>query len=180
MSSKVSCYLYSAPVLVLMYVVVSLAQGGVRPPIQPESTTYTCENITEIEFCLQVGYGTASFPNYRNQFTQQDANSELLNFYPLVQVVCSNVIVHFLCAVYAPFCDPEKPQFRVPPCRELCQHVRDGCESLVNSFDLTWPPHLECSNYPSKEESLSTFCPNDIYTIEIPPNIRTNPPPEGI
>ena len=148
-----------------------------RPPIIPPATEYTCENITEIDFCSEVGYTTASFPNYRNQFTQAAARSELQNFLGLAERVCSNAVVHFLCAVYAPFCDIEQPQFRVPPCRELCEHVRAGCESLVLQFDLTWPPHLECSLYPSSKENLISFCPTNISTVEIPSNIRTNPPP---
>ena len=162
-------------ILVLVCVLGGLAQ--VRPPIPPETTSYTCENITEIEFCSRVGYVTASFPNYRNQFTQMEANSELKNFLALAESVCSNAVVLFLCSVYAPFCDPEEPQFRVPPCRELCQHVRDGCEDLVNQFDLTWPPHLECDLYPSSMDNLITFCPDNISLVEIPPNFETNPPP---
>lgn len=161
--------------LVLCHVLGTAAQ--VRPPILPPQTSYTCENITEIEFCSKVGYTTASFPNYRNQFDQMTANSELQNFQGLAERVCSNAIVHFLCAVYAPFCDPKEPQFRVPPCRELCEHARAGCESLVRRFGLTWPPHLQCSLYPTQLENRVTFCPTNISLLEIPPNIKTNPPP---
>ena len=169
---------YGILVLVLCHELGTFAQNdGIRPPIPPQQTSYTCENITEIEFCSEVGYTTASFPNYRNQFTQMAANSELQNFQGLVERVCSNAIVHFLCAVYAPFCDPKQPQFRVPPCRELCEHVRAGCESLVQRFDLTWPPHLDCSLYPRKEDNRIAFCPTNISLLEIPPNIKTNPPP---
>ena len=162
---------FLSSILVLCHVLGTTAQ--VTPPIEPAQTSYTCENITEIEFCSEVGYTTASFPNYRNQFNQMTANSELLNFQGLAERVCSNAIVHFLCAVYAPFCDPKQPQFRVPPCRELCEHARAGCESLVQRFGLTWPPHLQCSLYPTKQENPIVFCPTYIPLLEIPPYFNT-------
>ena len=150
---------------------------SVRPPPTPETLEYTCENITQIEFCSEVGYSTASFPNYRDQFSQTSASSELENFRALAQSVCSNAVVHFLCSVYAPFCDPSKPDIRVPPCRELCEHVRLGCEPPVVQFGLSWPPHLECSQYPSRTDNDLVFCPDNIAELTIPLNIRTNAPP---
>ena len=172
--------------LVLCHGLGSFERDGTIPPTTPPQTSYnitegttppitppqTCENITEIEFCSEVGYTTASFPNYRNQFTQMAANSELQNFLVLVERVCSNAIVHFLCAVYAPFCDPKQPQFRVPPCRELCEHVRADCESLVQQVNLTWPPHLECNLYPWVSDNRISFCPRNISLVTIPPNIK--------
>ena len=173
MRLKLTCYCIF--VLILWHGSGTLAQG-VRPPITLRPISYTCEDITEIEFCSQLEYKTASFPNYRNQFTQMDADSELRNFLPLAESVCSNAVVHFLCAVYAPFCDPNQPQFRVPPCRELCEYVRTGCESLVIQFGLTWPPHLDCALYPLREVNPIAFCPENLTTVEIPSNIKTNPP----
>ena len=149
----------------------------VRPAITKPPVVYTCENITQIEFCSQVGYSTASFPNYRDQFTQTSASSELENFRALAKSVCSNAVVHFLCSVYAPFCDPLRPDIQVPPCRELCEHVRQGCEPPVIQFGLSWPPHLECNLYPVRNSSLITFCPSNISVLSIPSNIQTNPPP---
>ena len=148
-----------------------------RPPLTEEPMIYACENITQIEFCSRVGYTTASFPNYRDHDTQTAASSELENFRALARSVCSNAVVHFLCSVYAPFCDPERPEFRVPPCRELCEYVREGCEPPVVQFGLRWPPHLECSQYPARNISLITFCPPNISMLSIPSNIQTNPPP---
>ena len=151
--------------------------SSVRPPLTVERQQYTCENITMIEFCSEVGYETASFPNYRNQPTQMVASSELMNFIALVEIVCSNVIVHFLCSVYAPFCDPSFPQIRIPPCRELCEDVRRNCEPFVVQFGLTWPPHLDCSLYPMNVESSLTFCPENLSSLVIPPNFQTHPSP---
>lgn len=149
-----------------------------RPPSTTVPQLYTCENITMIEFCSEIGYETASFPNYRNQYTQTAASSELENFRALVQTTCSNAVVHFLCAVYAPFCHPHQPQSRIPPCRELCEHVRSGCEHLVNESELTWPPHLECHLYPTRVDNTTiAFCPVNISALMIP---STQSQPIGI
>lgn len=166
---------FSAIFLVFWYGLGAMAQS-LRPPPTEDPIVYTCENITQIEFCSQIGYTTASFPNYRDQDSQTAASSELENFRALAQSVCSNAVVHFLCSVYAPFCDPVRPEFRVPPCRELCEYVREGCEPPVVQFGLRWPPHLECSRYPTNGSTL-TFCPPVLAAVKIPLNIETNAPP---
>ena len=138
---------------------------------------YRCENISQIEICSQVGYSFGTFPNWREQETQFLANSELEQFRPLIESVCSNAIVHLLCAVYAPFCDPTSrfAQTRLPPCRELCDFVRMGCEDDLNRYDLAWPPHLDCDRYPTKDEFPLAFCHDNPEQLMIPPNIETNP-----
>ena len=87
-----------------------------------------------------------------------------------------NAFVHFLCSLYAPFCDPERSDIRVPPYRELCEYVRVGCEPPVIQFGLSWPPHLECNQYPPNASTI-TYCPPDFSMLSIPSNIETNPPP---
>ena len=164
-------------IILLSYGLGVMAQSlQLRPPLTEPPTVYTCENITQIEFCSQIGYSTASFPNYRDQATQTSASSELENFRALATSVCSNAVVHFLCSVYAPFCDIQRPDIRVPPCRELCEYVRVDCEPPVIQFGLSWPPHLECNQYPPNASAI-TFCPINLETVAIPPNIQTNAPP---
>ena len=100
---------------------LSLQQGVLR--VSPNEPTYHCEELTVITWCSSI-YPNASFPNYRGHEDQFSANRELLNFTPLVRTVCSNAIVHFLCSIYAPFCQPDLPNHRIRPCRELCHYVR--------------------------------------------------------
>ena len=107
---------------------VHVVMSQLRIPVIPEEPVFTCQPITDITVCESVGYLNASFPNLRNQMTQTEANAELNNFQPLIRLNCSGAIVHFLCAVYAPFCEVSFPDTRVRPCRNLCQHVRAGCE----------------------------------------------------
>ena len=168
--------LYFSAILLVFWYGWGVMGQSLRPPPIEEPVDYKCENITQIEFCSQIDYSMASFPNYRDQATQTSANSELENFRALAQSVCSNAVVLFLCSVYAPFCDPRRPDIRVPPCRELCEYVRAGCEPPVIQFGLSWPPHLECNLYPPNTSNI-TFCPSDISMLSIPSNIETNSPP---
>ena len=143
----------------------------VQTPVPPEEELFRCEPITDIDLCTDVGYVNATFPNFRLQETQTEASSELRNFAPLIRLQCSGAIVHMLCAVYAPFCELRFPNVRIRPCKSLCMHVRDGCESNLMDFSLTWPPHLECDRYPTKADDPLCFGPNDPNILVIPPRV---------
>ena len=144
-------------------------------PIPPKPDSRTCEPITNIAVCANIpGYSNASFPNFRDHTTQQEASTELNHFIPLIQSECSNAIVHLLCAVYAPFCAETRTSgiIRLPPCRHLCQYVRNGCEStLRNHSNLDWPQHLNCDLYPAVADDPACFAPpeQDLPFVTIPP-----------
>ena len=133
--------------------------------------SFQCLNISQIEMCSEIGYSMGSFPNWRDHSTPIEAEQELSNFIFLIRTVCSEAIVHMLCAVYAPFCDPNLPHIRLPPCKELCQAVRDGCEDDLLSFGHSWPPPLDCDQYPSLQETRLSFCADDISILSIPDNL---------
>ena len=130
-----------------------------------------CEPLNEITLCKGI-YENASFPNVRDHQTQVIANDELEQFIPLIQGGCSNAIVHFLCSVYAPFCQYNRPEIKIPPCRELCQYVYDGCVQPLLDFGISWPPHLNCNLYQPNSTSEIDFCPTNLRTLTIPPNIE--------
>ena len=51
-------------------------------------------------------------------------------------------------------------------------HVREGCEARLQEFGFTWPPHLDCDNYPTQEEDGLCFGPPDPSTeVEIPQSV---------
>ena len=164
--------------LVLLFIHLPTRYAQVLP-VTPEVVTYTCEELDTLEICSHV-YRYASFPNYRGHSNQALANRELENFRPLIQSVCSNAIVHFLCSIYAPICIIGQENRRVRPCRELCTHVRSTCEPPLQRFNLEWPPHLECDNFAPDSETLLDFCPDNITGLPFPENITTIPlPPTG-
>lgn len=62
-----------------------------------------CELIT-LPMCKGIGYNHTKFPNQLNQDTQEEAGLEVHQFYPLVEINCSDDLQLFLCLIYAPVC----------------------------------------------------------------------------
>lgn len=143
--------------------------------VSTEPPPGTCEPIRAVVQCLNVEWKNASFPNFRQHKTQEEANLELTGYLPLIQQKCSNAIVHFLCAVYAPVC-VSVPGFNIPltlaPCREVCEAVRAGCEPLLVANDFNWPSHLDCDNFPAAKDidgTIESLCNNiDVDKVCIP------------
>ncbi len=169
--------------LVLSLVAVLALSGcGVdaqaQKPITDAPPVYSCEPIEEITVCSTIGYPNASFPNFRDQVDQAEVDSELQSFIPLIENQCSNALVHFLCSVYAPFCELEYVNIRVPPCRQLCEYVRSTCEDELIRYNLNWPPHLDCEQYPVflQDQGIVCFHIPDLSMLRIPniPGVNLN------
>ncbi|NP_001266206.1 frizzled precursor [Amphimedon queenslandica] len=162
--------------VILIFLAVVNLSTFMGQPTRPVSTLPppgTCQPITGVAMCLYVPWGNASFPNLREHRTQSEANTEVNVFQPLVTHQCSNAIVHFLCAVYTPAC-VEGPEGTVTlkPCRNLCNHVRNTCEPLMQQGGLDWPPHFECSNFPESAGSTSDI---DSLCFKVPINVTIPP-----
>ncbi len=137
-----------------------------------EPPTFQCVDITSIDLCSGINYTMGSFPNWRDQTSLSAANQEINTYEPVIRTGCSQTIVHLLCTIYAPFCDPTASSERLPPCREICQAARDGCEPVFERFNHKWPPALDCERYPSRAETSFAFCYREsIDEIRLPPNI---------
>ena len=121
----------------------------------------TCDSLTAIPLCSPL-YENVTFPNLRGHQSQEDANQELSDWQILIDVGCSLYLRHFLCAYYVPFCASVlPPEMEVRPCRELCSHVRNACEPIMNANDASWPGHLNCHQFPEKTEEPWCFGPDD-------------------
>ena len=136
----------------------------------------TCEPITnDIPTCVNVGWTNTSYPNLRSHQNQSEAHDELKDFDPLIQMKCSNKIVHFLCAIYAPLCaypQSSADAIVVKPCRSLCEYVRSDCEPVLNKNGYGWPPDLRCDDFID-----SSACLDVSDSIEIPyvPGLTASP-----
>lgn len=135
----------------------------------------SCISVEAVPLCADLGYVNTTFPNLRGHATPKEANEELAHFLGLISTGCSNAIVHLLCSIYAPVCIQEYPDLKYPPCRNLCEHVEEGCaETLLLVFGYNWPPgpHLDCYNYDTAEENSLCFGPPDPSMLEIPFHIK--------
>ena len=107
-------------------------------------------------------------PNHRGHANHSEVNKELQDFEKLVASGCSLYLRHFLCAYYAPLCRVYLPldHGTVPPCRELCTHVREKCEPLmVANGGVEWPGHLGCDSFPVKKDVPWCFGPDNIAQL---------------
>ena len=105
-----------------------------------------CEPIT-IPLCQGIQYNKTIFPNLLKHRSQEEAELEVHQFFPLVNVTCSQYLKFFLCSVYVPICS-DKVSSAIPPCRNLCEAARIDCLPFMHQFGFQWPRELECTNYP--------------------------------
>lgn len=125
--------------------------------------------------CRSLNYNT-TLPNLRGQTIPSVIEEEFLQFDILFRYNCSNALLVLLCAVYAPFCGTNSPNGSavvLKPCRNICEHVYDGCIAVFNEFQYQWPEILTCENFPQKSDEVC-FGPDDPLLIEYPTLISPN------
>lgn len=78
---------------------------------------------------------------------QDEAGLEVHQFWPLVEIRCSEDLKFFLCSLYAPICIPDylKP---LPACRSVCERARAGCAPLMRQYGFQWPERMNCDKLP--------------------------------
>ncbi|XP_006779391.2 PREDICTED: LOW QUALITY PROTEIN: frizzled-1 [Myotis davidii] len=103
-----------------------------------------CQPIS-IPLCTDIAYNQTIMPNLLGHTNQEDAGLEVHQFYPLVKVQCSAELKFFLCSMYAPVCTVLEQA--LPPCRSLCERARQGCEALMNKFEVLLPRALKVPSY---------------------------------
>ncbi len=156
--------------------------GRVDPTGQ--DTGSQCQNFT-YAYCNRMGtsgtpYSKAWFPNGRGQTLVNCALGEIADFvnYPSVRN-CSELLGTLLCFYYFPWCDGD---FKVLPCRSVCEQVRDECRPIFASLTLPWPEHLDCTDtrkfpiYLDDNRSLIQCAKGPPSTPVTPPIITTKEP----
>lgn len=116
----------------------------VSVPVCSELTLNNKPNAEESEV-QQWRYNTTVYPSFADDKSDADAILKLSHLHPLIATKCSSFIKIFLCSVHAPVCTTSGV---VPPCRELCERVRDNCSHVAQMFDLDWPEVLNCDVFP--------------------------------
>lgn len=116
------------------------------------STGPKCEPLT-LTVCKSLGYNNTQVPNPLQHKTYHQAATELSTFISKFQSYCSPHLVPFLCRLYLPPCS--LPQSASPPCRSLCESVKEDC-ALLSSLE-SWPGHLNCEKFPRANEKEKCF-----------------------
>lgn len=161
--NEVRCYIYI--ILVLFCRFPRYEEATLTPP--PESCELLDYNV--IPFCYTMDYNMTSYPTKNGLENQAQAFQQLNDFRPLILVNCSGASLLFLCSYYAPLCfDLGNTLLQLDPCRNLCEEVYDNCFSHFQQQNVPWPDHLNCSNFPEKNNQSLCFGPDDPSTIVVP------------
>ena len=110
-----------------------------------------CEEIT-VPMCKQIGYNATIFPNELEHNTQNEAGLEIHQFWPLVEIGCSDQLRFFLCSKYVPICLPNFSK-TLQACRKVCEVARAGCEPVMQHYGFEWPERFNCETLITKEQS---------------------------
>nr|XP_020745926.1 atrial natriuretic peptide-converting enzyme [Odocoileus virginianus texanus] len=129
-----------------------------------------CEPIT-LELCLNLPYNRTNFPNYLGHRTQKEASIswESSLFPALVQTNCYKYLMFFACTILVPKCDEDAHQ-RIPPCRALCEHSKERCESVLGIVGLQWPEDTDCNQFPEENADNQTCLMPDDEVEECSPS----------
>ncbi|XP_075257210.1 frizzled-5-like [Convolutriloba macropyga] len=115
-------------------------------------TSGQCQEIT-VPMCKQIGYNATTFPNELDHNTQNEAGMEIHQFWPLVEIGCSDQLRFFLCSKYVPICLPNFSK-TLQACKKVCEVARAGCEPVMQHYGFEWPERFDCDKLITKEESL--------------------------
>ncbi|XP_078302268.1 atrial natriuretic peptide-converting enzyme isoform X1 [Panthera onca] len=129
-----------------------------------------CEPIT-LELCMNLPYNHTNYPNYLGHRTQKEASIswESSLFPALVQTNCYKYLMFFACTILVPKCDVNTSQ-RIPPCRALCEHSKEHCESVLGIVGLQWPEDTDCNQFPEENSDNQTCLMPDEDVEECSPS----------
>ncbi|KAM5271917.1 atrial natriuretic peptide-converting enzyme isoform 2-T2 [Ctenodactylus gundi] len=148
----------------------SCASSSLCDPDNGLSNCSQCEPIT-LELCMNLPYNHTSYPNYLGHRTQKEASIswESTLFPALVQTNCYKYLMFFACTILVPKCDVNTGQ-RIPPCRNLCEHSKERCESVLGIVGLQWPEDTYCNQFPEENSDNQTCLMPDEDVEECSPS----------
>ncbi|XP_071521307.1 secreted frizzled-related protein 5-like isoform X2 [Panulirus ornatus] len=113
----------------------------------------TCVDIPEnMALCSGIDYSKMRLPNLLEHDTLKEAQQQAGYWVPLLNLQCHPNTQLFLCSLFTPVC-LESPIY---PCRSLCEAVRSGCESRMQTYSFPWPEMLNCEKFPLDNDMCIT------------------------
>ena len=105
----------------------------------------------ELKECNQLGYNQTQ---YSPHLYLSSRKSEVLEYFGLLRLTkCSNDLLFFICMTYQPICFEDYDQ-AIPPCRSVCESVRDGCIDTITKYGFRWPEELHCEKLPDHQTGV--------------------------
>ena len=154
-------------------------------PIASSATTTSIVPAISNEKCTKINSSTcaALHPHYvtyfphKNYIYQDLAVLQFNSFQLLLTSNCSVGLKPFLCFSHFPACVESREHTNLQliyPCKHLCEQVSKSCSPVLAKYNLSWPEHLNCNNFPSKTEK---FCADSTFLNVMPqPTTTTSSP----
>ncbi len=98
--------------------------------LQSCSSSKVCKR-QRLKFCAFSGVRKTPIKNLVDQSSQKQVRRDkrYKDFEALSATGCSNLVRPFACSIYAPVC--LETFGSLPPCKSLCQKVRDSCKRYI-------------------------------------------------
>ncbi|KAE8592316.1 hypothetical protein XENTR_v10018725 [Xenopus tropicalis] len=122
------------------------------PDIKPE---VPCQPV-QVPMCQGLSYSQTAFPNLWVSLHEQQAASELLTGYKILQELpCFPVLRPFFCALLVPSCSAEGGVLQ--PCRSVCVNAEQHCLAQLHQLGLAWP--FNCNLLPPHAQQPDCVIP---------------------
>ncbi|XP_061093076.1 secreted frizzled-related protein 3 isoform X2 [Conger conger] len=132
----------------------------------PRSTAAACEPV-RIPMCRSMPWNMTKMPNHLHHSTQANAVLAIEQFEGLLGTQCSEDLLFFLCAMYAPICTIDFQHDPIKPCKSVCERAKCGCEPVMKKYNHTWPESLACDELPVYDRGVC-ISPEAIVKAEGP------------
>nr|AAC60113.1 Frzb-1 [Xenopus laevis] len=141
-----------------------LAIPGLALLLLPNAYCASCEPV-RIPMCKSMPWNMTKMPNHLHHSTQANAILAIEQFEGLLTTECSQDLLFFLCAMYAPICTIDFQHEPIKPCKSVCERARAGCEPILIKYRHTWPESLACEELPVYDRGVC-ISPEAIVTVE--------------
>uniref|UniRef100_A0A3B5MWH9 Frizzled related protein n=1 Tax=Xiphophorus couchianus TaxID=32473 RepID=A0A3B5MWH9_9TELE len=113
----------------------------------PAVRAAACEPV-RIPLCRSMPWNMTKMPNHLHHSTQDNAVLAIEQFEGLLGTGCSQDLLFFLCAMYAPICTIDFQHEPIKPCKAVCERAKSGCEPVMKRYNHSWPDSLACGELP--------------------------------
>jgi hypothetical protein len=121
--------------------------------ISGRSQQRTCVDIpANLTLCQNLGYKKMVLPNLLGHDSLGEVTQQAGSWVALQNIKCHRDTQLFLCSLFAPVCLDRL----IWPCRSLCEAVKNGCVSRMNSYGFPWPNMLRCDKFPLENDLCIT------------------------
>ena len=125
--------------------------------------------------CAALHPKYVSYFPHKNYIYQDLAVLQFNSFKLLLTSNCSANLKPFLCFSHFPACveSSEHADLQlIYPCKHFCMQVSRSCAPVLAKYNLSWPEHLNCDNFPSKTEK---FCADSTFFTAMPQPTTASP-----